>query len=69
VVSLLGDPQRVDVAFGMLAAYPGVPMLYAGDKIGLATMGPEYARIAIPWTLPECIHFVSSTQAWYAPAM
>lgn len=43
----------MDVAFGMLAAYPGVPMIYAGDEIGLATMGPEYARIPMPWAHPE----------------
>ena len=49
VASLLGDPAVVDVAFGMLAAYPGVPMIYAGDEIGLATFGPEYARIPMPW--------------------
>lgn len=53
VASLLGDPKLVDVAFGMLAAYPGVPMIYAGDEIGLATMGPEYARIPMPWDHPE----------------
>jgi alpha-glucosidase len=53
VASLLGDPQVLDVAFGMLAAYPGVPMLYAGDEIGLAIMGPEYARIPMPWGHPE----------------
>jgi alpha-glucosidase len=53
VISLLGDSQLVDVAFGMLAAYPGVPMIYAGDEIGLATMGPEYARIPMPWDHPE----------------
>jgi alpha-glucosidase len=28
-------------------------MIYAGDEIGLATMGPEYARIPMPWTHPE----------------
>jgi alpha-glucosidase len=53
VASLLGDPGLVDVAFGMLAAYPGVPMIYAGDEIGLAAMGPEYARIPMPWNHPE----------------
>ena len=53
VASLLGDPQLVDVAFGMLCAYPGVPMIYAGDEIGLAAMGPEYARIPMPWAHPE----------------
>ena len=53
VASLLGDPRLVDVAFGMLAAYPGVPMIYAGDEIGLAAMGPEYARIPMPWAHPD----------------
>jgi alpha-glucosidase len=53
VASLLSDPRLVDVAFGMLAAYPGVPMIYAGDEIGLATMGPEYARIPMTWAHPE----------------
>jgi alpha-glucosidase len=53
VISLLEDEKIVDVAFGMLAAYPGVPMIYAGDEIGLATMGPEYARIPMPWGHPE----------------
>ena len=53
VASLLGDPQLADVAFGMLAAYPGVPMIYAGDEIGLTTMGPEYARIPMPWGRTE----------------
>ena len=53
VASLLGDPGVVDVAFGMLAAYPGAPMIYAGDEIGLATFGPEYARIPMPWDHPE----------------
>ncbi|MCA9952444.1 MAG: hypothetical protein KDE48_22495 [Anaerolineales bacterium] len=53
VASLLGNPQLVDVAFGILAAYPGIPMIYYGDEIGLATMGPEYARIPMPWAHPE----------------
>jgi hypothetical protein len=29
------------------------PMIYYGDEIGLATMGPEYARIPMPWACPE----------------
>ena len=53
ISSLLGDPRLVDVAFGMLAAYPGVPMIYYGDEIGLAGMGPEYARLPMPWAHPE----------------
>jgi alpha-glucosidase len=53
IASLLGDDGLVDVAFGMLAAYPGIPMLYAGDEIGLKAMGPEHARIPMPWNHPE----------------
>ncbi len=53
VASLLEDPAVVDVAFGMLAAYPGIPMLYAGDELGLQAMGPEYARIPMPWDHPD----------------
>jgi len=53
VAALLGERARVDVAFGMLAAYPGVPMIYAGDELGLSTLGPEYARIPMPWAHPD----------------
>jgi alpha-glucosidase len=53
VASILPDPRVVDVAFGMLAAYPGVPMIYAGDEIGLAALGPEYARLPMPWAHPQ----------------
>ena len=53
VASLLGNPGLVDVAFGMLAAYPGVPMIYAGDEMGLTALGAEYARIPMPWAHPE----------------
>src|ERR1700694_5934448 len=28
-------------------------MIYAGDEIGLAALGPEYARIPMPWAHPE----------------
>ena len=53
VASLLGDTALVTVAMGLLASYPGVPMIYAGDEIGVAAFGPEYARIPMPWTHPD----------------
>lgn len=53
VASLLGDPGLVDVAFGLLAAYPGVPMIYQGDELGLEAWGPEHARLPMPWDRPE----------------
>ncbi|THF88618.1 glycoside hydrolase family 13 protein [Deinococcus sp. KSM4-11] len=67
IASLLGDARLVDVAFGMLAAYPGVPMIYAGDELGLEAMGPEYARIPMPWAHPERwnTHRLESTRALF----
>ncbi len=53
IISLLEDERMVDVAFGMLVSYPGIPMIYAGDEIGLKAMGPEYARIPMPWNHEE----------------
>jgi len=53
VRSLLGDDGLVDVAFGMLAAYPGIPMIYQGDELGLRAWGPEHARLPMPWDHPE----------------
>lgn len=68
VASLLGDPRRVDVAMGLLAAYPGVPMLYAGDELGLAAMGPEHARLPMPWGQPERwdAHRLAHTRALFS---
>lgn len=53
VASLLDDPALVAVAFGMLAAFPGAPMIYAGDEIGLTGVGAEQSRIPMPWGHPE----------------
>ncbi len=67
VRSLLRDPALLDVAFGMLAAYPGAPMIYAGDELGLEAEGPEYARLPMPWDKPDSweSHRLAHTRAVY----
>jgi alpha-glucosidase len=39
----------VKVAFGLLAAMPGIPMLYAGDEIGQQGDNGEDGRRPFPW--------------------
>ncbi len=41
------------VAVGVLATMPGVPMVFAGDEIGLEGTTGEGARTPFPWHRPE----------------
>lgn len=45
----LGDPRLVAVGLGLLATMPGIPMLFAGDEIGLTGTNGEDARQPFPW--------------------
>lgn len=49
IITTLGDNELVKVAFGMLAALPGIPMLYAGDEIGQEGENGEDGRRPFPW--------------------
>ncbi len=49
IVTMLGDVDLVRVAFGLLAAMPGIPMLYAGDEIGQEGDNGEDGRRPFPW--------------------
>jgi alpha-glucosidase len=51
--TVLGDADRVEVALGLQMAYPGVPMLFAGDEIGLEGVNGEDARRPMPWQRPQ----------------
>jgi len=50
---VVGDPARVEVAVGLLMTLPGVPMVFAGDEIGLTGENGEDARRTMPWHAPE----------------
>ena len=49
IMTTLGDENLVMVAFGLLAAMPGIPMLYAGDEIGQEGENGEDGRRPFPW--------------------
>ena len=49
IMTTLGDENLVAVAFGLLAAMPGIPMLYAGDEIGQEGENGEDGRRPFPW--------------------
>jgi alpha-glucosidase len=49
IMTTLGDENLVRVAFGLLAAMPGIPMLYAGDEIGQEGENGEDGRRPFPW--------------------
>jgi alpha-glucosidase len=51
--TVTGDPGAVAVAAGMLFTFPGIPMLFAGDEIGLAGVNGEDSRRPFPWERPD----------------
>lgn len=53
VATRLGDPAHVDVALGLLATYPGIPMIWSGDEIDMAGADGEDGRWPFPWHRPE----------------
>lgn len=48
----LGDPSLVEVAVGLMATYPGTPMVFAGDEYGATGTNGEHARTTMPWDAP-----------------
>jgi len=47
------DQSLVEVAVGLLMTLPGVPMIFAGDEVGLLGVNGEDARRPMPWPLPD----------------
>ncbi|MEN3310506.1 MAG: alpha-glucosidase [Micromonosporaceae bacterium] len=47
--TVVRDPGRGEVAAGLLATLPGVPMIFAGDELGLQGVNGEDARRPMPW--------------------
>lgn len=50
--TLVGDTAMVEVAAGMLLTYLGVPVIFAGDEVGLTGDNGEHARKTMPWDDP-----------------
>lgn len=51
--SIVGSREMVEVAVGLLLTYPGTPVVFAGDEVGLTGMNGEHARATMPWDEPD----------------
>ena len=51
--TVVGSPELVQVAVGLQMTLPGVPMVYAGDELGVPGRWAEDGRRPMPWQRPE----------------
>jgi alpha-glucosidase len=51
--TVAGSRGRHEVGIGLQMALPGVPMIFAGDELGLEGAWGEDARRTMPWGRPE----------------
>ena len=51
--TICGSRERQLVGVGLQATTPGVPMVFAGDELGLEGAWGEDARRTMPWQTPE----------------
>ena len=51
--TVVGDAAVHRVAVGLQFTLPGVPMIFAGDEIGLEGVNGEDSRRTMPWDRPE----------------
>jgi len=48
-LSVLGSQASLVAAVALMVGYPGVPMVFAGDELGLTGDDGEHARTPMPW--------------------
>ena len=53
LTKLEGHKDRVKLAIAFMLAYPGVPMIYYGDEVGLEGDYAEDGRRPYPWASPD----------------
>jgi alpha-glucosidase len=51
--SVAGSRERHEVGLGLQLTLPGVPMVFAGDELGLEGRWGEDGRRTMPWSRPE----------------
>jgi alpha-glucosidase len=51
--TVVGSPEAHRVAVGLQFTLPGVPMVFAGDELGLEGVNGEDARRPMPWHRPD----------------
>jgi alpha-glucosidase len=52
IATITGDPALTEVAVAAMVAHPGVPMIWAGDEIGMTGTTGEHGRRPFPWGDP-----------------
>jgi alpha-glucosidase len=50
--TVTGDPVGVHLGVGLQMTYPGAPMIFAGEELGLEALDGEHARTPMPWSRP-----------------
>lgn len=50
--TITGSRDAAHVAAGLLFTYPGTPVVFAGDELGLAGRSGEESRTPMPWDRP-----------------
>lgn len=53
IATITDNPALVEVAVAAMFTHPGIPMVWAGDEIGLQGVLGEDARRPFPWHQPE----------------
>ncbi|HSO05465.1 MAG TPA: glycoside hydrolase family 13 protein [Candidatus Limnocylindrales bacterium] len=53
IATITGSAALTEVAIAAMLTHPGVPMIWAGDEIGMEGVTGEQGRRAFPWTRPE----------------
>ncbi|HET9061410.1 MAG TPA: glycoside hydrolase family 13 protein [Acidimicrobiales bacterium] len=53
VRTVTGDAARARVGAALLFTFPGIPMVFSGDEIGLEGLTGEGSRTPFPWERPE----------------
>jgi alpha-glucosidase len=51
--TVTGDPAALRLGIGLQMTYPGAPMIFAGEELGLEAVDGEHARTPMPWSRPE----------------
>ncbi len=51
--TVTGDATLVGLGVALQMTYPGAPMIFAGEELGLQAVDGEHARTPMPWSRPE----------------
>ena len=51
--TVTGNPVGVRLGVALQMTYPGAPMIFAGEELGLEAVDGEHARTPMPWARPD----------------